>query len=440
MRFRRSNGAAIATLNLTSSGKLGLRNDGTAASTSSAVDFTDGRWHEVQFRASQSTSSVEVWVDGLRVDDLSGVQALGAEPIGRVEIGEITTGKTFDIAFDDVMVDTQFMADGTAPFAPTGLDAIVAANRVDLSWTAAVDNIGVTGYDLYRDGTIIAHVTGTSYADTGVDPETEYSSELRAWDAGENESAASEPLVVTTPSEDPTPPTTPEGVQATPAWPSSVDVQVGTVDGRYRRDGLPDPPRRRADRHGGRGDDELDDTTLPPGSDATYTVTAADAGGNVSDASDPARVRLALFWDDFEDAGLVRWNGTTGGMSTTANGGFGGSGGALATANSGSAWAWASLPAPQSDVVASVRFKVLSAAGQVYVMKLRTATGTPVIGLYRNTGAGGLVVRNKVHPTDGAVSTTPVSLGDWHELRLQCGSTTTPPRPRCGSTGSGSRR
>jgi cellulose 1,4-beta-cellobiosidase len=92
-------------------------------------------------------------------------------------------------------------SDTTAPTAPTGLRATAkTASSVSLAWTAATDNVGVTGYDVYRDGTKVSAspVTGTTFTDTGLSAATAYSYTVRARDAAGNVSAASTALSVTT--------------------------------------------------------------------------------------------------------------------------------------------------------------------------------------------------------------------------------------------------
>ncbi|MFD6313672.1 glycoside hydrolase family 6 protein [Streptomyces nigra] len=90
--------------------------------------------------------------------------------------------------------------DTSAPTAPTGLRATAkTASSVSLAWTAATDNVGVTGYDVYRDGTRVGSTTaGTMYTDTGLSAATAYSYTVRARDAAGNVSAASTALSVTT--------------------------------------------------------------------------------------------------------------------------------------------------------------------------------------------------------------------------------------------------
>ncbi|MGW2386307.1 glycoside hydrolase family 6 protein [Streptomyces sp. NPDC001658] len=90
--------------------------------------------------------------------------------------------------------------DTTAPTAPTGLQATAkTASSVSLSWTAATDNVGVSGYDVYRNGTRVGSpAAGTTYTDTGLSAATAYSYTVRARDAAGNVSPASAALSVTT--------------------------------------------------------------------------------------------------------------------------------------------------------------------------------------------------------------------------------------------------
>src|SRR5207247_1261975 len=63
--------------------------------------------------------------------------------------------------------------DTTPPSVPTGLAATaVSSSQINLSWTASTDNVGVSGYRVYRGGTQIATTTTTAYANTGLAPST----------------------------------------------------------------------------------------------------------------------------------------------------------------------------------------------------------------------------------------------------------------------------
>ena len=91
-------------------------------------------------------------------------------------------------------------ADTTAPSVPTGVAATaVSDTQVNLSWSASTDNVGVTGYKVFRNGTQVGTATNTSYQDTGLSGGTTYSYTVAAYDAAGNTSAQSSSVSVTTP-------------------------------------------------------------------------------------------------------------------------------------------------------------------------------------------------------------------------------------------------
>ena len=54
--------------------------------------------------------------------------------------------------------------DTQAPTAPAGLTASgQTQTQITLNWTASSDNVGVTGYSRYQNGTLISSATGTSF-------------------------------------------------------------------------------------------------------------------------------------------------------------------------------------------------------------------------------------------------------------------------------------
>ncbi|MFB8776508.1 cellulase family glycosylhydrolase [Streptomyces broussonetiae] len=96
--------------------------------------------------------------------------------------------------------DSSGGTDTAAPSTPTGLRATGStSSSVSLAWNASTDNVGVTGYLLYRDGSQIATTAGTSYTVGGLAPGTAYTFAVRARDAAGNTSSASGPATVTTP-------------------------------------------------------------------------------------------------------------------------------------------------------------------------------------------------------------------------------------------------
>jgi chitodextrinase len=95
-------------------------------------------------------------------------------------------------------------ADTSAPSVPAGLAATaVSDTQVNLSWWASTDNVGVTGYKIFRNGTQVGTATNTSYQDTGLSGGATYSYAVAANDAAGNASTQSSSVSVTTPA--PTP-------------------------------------------------------------------------------------------------------------------------------------------------------------------------------------------------------------------------------------------
>ena len=82
--------------------------------------------------------------------------------------------------------------DEEAPTAPTGLTAKPTSDGAVLTWTAATDNVGVTGYDVYvgDETDPRGNTVATSFTLTGLASETEYTAKVVALDGAGNRSTA----------------------------------------------------------------------------------------------------------------------------------------------------------------------------------------------------------------------------------------------------------
>src|SRR5439155_10294752 len=106
----------------------------------------------------------------------------------------------------DIYNDTGAPAppDTAAPSVPANLSATaVSTSQINLSWTASTDNVGVSGYRVYRDGSQVAISAQTSFADTGLAASTTYAYAMTAFDAAGNASALSSSVSATTPAPSP---------------------------------------------------------------------------------------------------------------------------------------------------------------------------------------------------------------------------------------------
>jgi chitodextrinase len=121
----------------------------------------------------------------------------------------LTSGTTYHYAvvstdaqgYTATSTDQTFLTlDTTPPSIPTGLTATAnSSTEIDLSWTASTDNVGVTGYKIYRNGTQVGTTTSvTAYADTGLVTSTIYNYTVAAYDAAGNVSSQSSSASATT--------------------------------------------------------------------------------------------------------------------------------------------------------------------------------------------------------------------------------------------------
>ena len=81
--------------------------------------------------------------------------------------------------------------DRTPPSAPSNLSATAGSTQVSLTWSAATDNVSVTGYRVYRNGSQVIQTTSATYVDSGLTNGTTYSYYVLAYDAAGNVSVAS---------------------------------------------------------------------------------------------------------------------------------------------------------------------------------------------------------------------------------------------------------
>ena len=90
-------------------------------------------------------------------------------------------------------------SDTTPPTVPTSLTATaISSSQINLSWTASTDNVGVTGYNVFRSGVKIGTVPGTSFQDSGLSASTSYTYNVSAFDTAGNTSARSAGASATT--------------------------------------------------------------------------------------------------------------------------------------------------------------------------------------------------------------------------------------------------
>ena len=171
--------------------------------------------------------------------------------------------------------------DTDAPSVPAGLVIGTTTDRsVALSWTSATDNVGVAGYQVFRDGVLVGTSSGTSYVDSGLSASTSYSYSLLAFDAAGNQSARGATSSVSTKVPDTVAPSVPgtpvasnlSSSAVTLSWAASTD-NYGVANYLIYRNGV---------QVGSSVAASFIDSALAPATAYSYTVKAQDAAGNVS--------------------------------------------------------------------------------------------------------------------------------------------------------------
>jgi len=113
--------------------------------------------------------------------------------------------------------------DTTPPATPAApIASVIGITGLQLEWTPDTDNVGVSAYKVYRDGTLIGTTSGLFYHDTGLVSGETYHYKLGAVDASGNASPLSAALVVET--VDTTPPSVPQNLTITNVTATSITL------------------------------------------------------------------------------------------------------------------------------------------------------------------------------------------------------------------------
>jgi fibronectin type 3 domain-containing protein len=94
---------------------------------------------------------------------------------------------------------TPATGDSIAPSTPYNMTTLLTGTtQVVIDWANSTDNVGVTGYQVYRDGSFVGTVTTSWFIDSDLAASTTHTYQVRAVDAAGNRSAASITLSATT--------------------------------------------------------------------------------------------------------------------------------------------------------------------------------------------------------------------------------------------------
>jgi Bacterial Ig domain/IPT/TIG domain/Purple acid Phosphatase, N-terminal domain/Immunoglobulin I-set domain len=147
------------------------------------------------FGATQGTSKVTFNGTTATATSWSAASVTAAVPSGATTGNVVVT--VGGVASNGVSFTVQ--VDTTPPTVPAGLTATaVSSSQINLAWTASTDNVGVTGYNIFRGGVKIGTAPSTSYQDAGLAASTSYTYNVSAFDAAGNTSAQSTAASATT--------------------------------------------------------------------------------------------------------------------------------------------------------------------------------------------------------------------------------------------------
>ncbi len=157
-----------------------------------------------------STCSIGALLSGAsRVITITGTLPL-TTPAGPVSVVANVTSTANAVVYDHDLTNNSATntaiatAEKVAPTVPTNVVATSTINGTTpqntVSWTASTDNVGVTGYEIYRDGVLVGTTASatTSFVDSGRTAGVTHVYTVRAFDAAGNFSGTVHGRVVTT--------------------------------------------------------------------------------------------------------------------------------------------------------------------------------------------------------------------------------------------------
>jgi chitodextrinase len=184
--------------------------DTQAPTSPTGLTATDTQKTTIGISWTASTDNVavkeyQVYVDGTLKSSISGtafsLDGLTAGTAYSIYVIAVDEAGNSSAASAALKVTTlaDVVADTAAPSTATSLTASeITTSSIKVSWNAATDNVGVTEYQIFVDGTQNSTTASTSTTISGLTKATAYSIYITAKDAAGNTSAASEALKVTT--------------------------------------------------------------------------------------------------------------------------------------------------------------------------------------------------------------------------------------------------
>ncbi len=177
-------------------GKIDARNGGAYAAASS-VSYTANTNYAVRMEIDVPSRTYSAWVNGVQIATNYAFRSEQSTVTQLTHFGYVAV--TGAHRMTNVVIENDAASDTTAPTVPTGLtSSSVTQTSAQINWSASTDAVGVTGYEILRNGTVVGNSDTTSYAASGLTAGTSYPFTVRAFDATGNKSAVSSSLNVVT--------------------------------------------------------------------------------------------------------------------------------------------------------------------------------------------------------------------------------------------------
>ena len=187
--------------------------------------FDDARFRTLMVEAYEADTGrlVSTFVPDL-ASSIEGAWAVHSDGLGCLlvggdfELGGLKTGSSFWLGnwARFCPPGVELGPDTESPSIPANVVATspgaAGTESVTVTWDASSDNRTVVGYNVFRDGEIVATVDATTFTDTGLGAGT-YGYRIQAIDSSDNRSAGSPTVTVTVSGPDTDPPTLPTDLQ-----------------------------------------------------------------------------------------------------------------------------------------------------------------------------------------------------------------------------------
>ena len=120
IRTFRTSSSPLISVFVSSSGRLSTFNNVTGKTTTSATTIAKGVWHDLDLRVrvNGTKSLATVWLDGIKIQDISKTISLGTGGTQLVQMGDNVVRRTFDVIFDDVAMCAGGLCPSLAPPPP----------------------------------------------------------------------------------------------------------------------------------------------------------------------------------------------------------------------------------------------------------------------------------------------------------------------------------